>query len=150
MHGLWPEVPPYGNSQCVAPGDSTPPSVVYPCYAPSKAKNYGAGAGLGPLAFEQHEWSAHGQCSGTQSADDFFGQICKLSGAPIATLESVGFSSLDSAVAVLTQAGYAIFATDTNNAQIELSACLNQTSGLWTLAAVSDFPTVCGGSAKKQ
>ena len=56
VHGLWPEVSPYGSSACVAPIDSTDPGKVYSCYSTDS----------GGKPFENHEWEKHGVCAGVQ------------------------------------------------------------------------------------
>ena len=135
-HGLWPEVAPYGNSQCITPPDMTPPSVIYPCYQQSGQS--------GLLEFEQHEWSAHGKCSGTKDAADFFSQICKMSSGPLAAMKNL--TTLTLMQQAVEKAGYSVFAVDTVNSQLELSACLGK-NGQWVLAAVKDFAVKCGQAA---
>lgn len=50
VHGLWPEVPSYGTSMCIAPSSSSAdPEVVYPCY---DQRNETVSD---QLSFEQHE-----------------------------------------------------------------------------------------------
>ena len=100
------------------------------------------------LGFEKHEWGKHGTCAGVANATDFFGQVCALSARPLSLLETArrAAQSLDDMSAGLTAAGFAVFATDAHNSQIELSACASN-DGQWKLAAVSAFPTVCKGTA---
>ena len=51
LHGLWPEVPSYGDSDCVVPaGDINANVTAYmDCYTDS--------------SFATHEWQAHGYCA---------------------------------------------------------------------------------------
>merc|ERR1712064_108265 len=75
-------------------------------------------------------------------------QICSISSAPLSVLASARadggtFASMDTA---LRNAGYPIFSVDDSNMQYELSACATQ-NGVWKISAVSDFSSVCGGSA---
>ena len=141
VHGLWPETGDYGTSQCIAPSKSTAdPTKVYSCYDV---------AGTDPadqLSFEQHEWGKHGVCAAVKDADDFFGQICSLSSAPLQVVAAALKAGDDVAGASekLVSAGYPVFATNPmGDAQIELSACCDS-SGTWHLAAVSDFSSTCG------
>merc|ERR1712064_116782 len=75
-------------------------------------------------------------------------QICSISSAPLSVLASAradggSFASMETA---LRDAGYPIFSVDDSNMQYELSACATQ-NGVWKIAAVSDFSSVCGGSS---
>lgn len=141
VHGLWPETGSYGTSQCIAPSGSTAnPTKVYSCYdVPGTDPS-------GQLSFEQHEWSKHGVCAAVKDADDFFDQICSLSAEPLQVVAAAlkAGDDVSGASQKLTSAGYAVFATDPmGDAQIELSACCDS-SGIWHLAAVSDFASTCG------
>jgi len=133
-HGLWPEVPPYGNSQCVTPKDLTPPSTVFACYKDSGQNSSSI------ISFEQHEWSAHGKCSGARDATDFFSQICKLSAGPLAAMK--GLKTLAAMQTAVARAGFEVFEVDTVNAQLSVSMCLSAT-GQWVFSAVKDFASVC-------
>jgi len=132
---MWPEVPPYGNSQCAAPKDMSPPTTVFPCYSATGQNSSSI------IAFEQHEWSTHGKCSGTRDASDFFSQICKLSAGPLAAMK--GLKSLDTMKTAVTRVGYEVFDVDTVNAQLSLSVCLSKT-GQWVFSAAKDFAKNCG------
>ena len=140
VHGLWPEVSPYGNSQCVAPGDTTDPSQIFSCYNHSNVGSMQINS-MTPLAFEVHEWEKHGLCAGVQNATDFFTQICELASIPLAI---VGKNDISLSVAqqAVMDSGYEVFGVDTTNAQVELSACLNP-QGYWILSPVSNFANVC-------
>lgn len=149
VHGLWPETAPYGNSVCVAPsGSYTPPSKVYPCYIHA---NGGNNASI--ITFEQHEWSGshggggHGLCAGVEDADDYFEQICLLSAPPLKLIVDAWAAAGDKTFAIaqnaMAKANIEVFSTDSHD-QLSLSACLNSDSGDWSLAAIADFPRVCG------
>jgi len=56
VHGLWPEVDPYGTSECIAVSDNTSPSKLSTCY------NNGTNDDSDQLSFEVHEWTKHGTC----------------------------------------------------------------------------------------
>lgn len=143
VHGLWPEVGNYGSSQCLEPADFSDPSVVYTCYDQRGETESQC------LSFEQHEWDAHGVCAGATDAADFFSQVCALSTAPLAVMNATrydtsGATDLAAMADALTDAGYSVFTVDTSNAQVGLAACAGP-DAKWVLAAVADFPTVCGG-----
>ena len=127
----------YGSSACVAPADTADPAKIYPCYAGDP----------GGQSFETHEWEKHGVCAGVKNADDFFTQICALSAAPLAAMKSSN-ASLAAMNAAVTAAGYEVFYVDADatTSQLMLSACLNQKTGQWHLANVTDFGNVCGSS----
>lgn len=136
VHGLWPEVGQYGTSQCLPPTVSKAnPTKVYPCYV-------AGGTSAGQLTFETHEWTKHGICSGVKDVDDFFGQICSLSSAPLALMAK--HSDFDSMKAAVVTAGYEVFNTDNTDDQLSLSACLEVKTGLWKLAPLASFGTACG------
>lgn len=136
VHGLWPQVPPYGTSQCAKPTKSVDsPSKVYPCYS-----NEDGGTGA-QLTFENHEWTKHGECAGAVDVDDYFGQVCQLAAAPLGIMSNQ--SSFDAMATAVASAGYEIYMVDGLNKQLELSACLNS-NGRWVLSATADFETKCG------
>lgn len=93
-------------------------------------------------------WEKHGVCAGTKDAADFFTQVCALSTAPLLVMNNTRKQGgdLDAMASALTAAGYSIYATDSTYSQVELSACAKP-GGTWVLAAVNDFPSVCGGWA---
>lgn len=133
LHGLWPEVSPYGNSECVPVGDASPVEQVSYCYMEE-----------GDVDFQQHEWGKHGVCSGTADADDFFGQICSLASAPLAVMaqaRSAG-GDLGAINASVVEAGYEVFDVDPTHSQLSLSVCAGN-DGKWLLAHVADFPSRC-------
>mmetsp|Transcript_48797 Transcript_48797/g.62620 ORF Transcript_48797/g.62620 Transcript_48797/m.62620 type:complete len:192 (-) Transcript_48797:544-1119(-) len=116
VHGLWPEVNSYGDSECIAPKDSSSPTIVYSCYEDPDSSDSSI------ISFETHEWTSHGVCSGTASADDFFTQICDLASDPISIMTSTKNSggSLSDMATALTNAGYEIYSEDTSNSQVFL------------------------------
>ena len=71
VHGLWPQVPPYGTSECKAPKSAEMPAHLAPCYRPVGSQNYSH-----EMWFEGHEWEKHGMCAGMRDAGDYFHQIC--------------------------------------------------------------------------
>lgn len=140
VHGLWPEVPPYGTSACIPPtGSGSPPTRVYECYAST------GGNASDQLSFENHEWTKHGKCAGIKDADDFFTQLCALATGPLSAMNNAA-RSLDAMKTAVTAAGYEVFSVDSSNQQLSLSTCFNVSTGQWVLAAVSDFKHACGGS----
>jgi len=141
VHGLWPETGNYGTSQCIAPQNKADATKVYSCYAADTAGPSGV------LGFENHEWEKHGACAGVQDVDDFFGQICDISAAPVAALEAarVAGGNFDS-LATTMKASYPVFSLDEENAQILLSVCAGS-DGKWKISAAADFVTNCGGSS---
>ena len=141
VHGLWPETGSYGTSECLAPKNAATPTTLYSCYDQEGESSSSC------LSFEQHEWSAHGLCSGCASAADYFTQICSISSAPLKVMASAG-GSLTNQANALTKAGYEVFSVDSSNSQVQLSACAAPTTSggaSWKLAAVANFPSTCGG-----
>merc|ERR1712232_1431902 len=95
-----------------------------------------------------HEWTKHGRCAGVEDADDFFTQVCSLSKDPLGVLEKAkeagkGFQDMSGA---LRDAGFPVWQLDQEYDQVLLSACA-KSDGRWTLAAVSEMPSKCGGSS---
>ena len=145
VHGLWPEVPPYGDSKCVQPVDPPPPALLYTCYAcPANDTNCTA---QHQHLFEQHEWAKHGVCAQAFDADTFFRLVCALSKEPLQLLTVArrnGIHDIGVFAALLSAAGYEVFSTDAATSSLLLSACVNR-KGDWLLAPRSDFERVCGG-----
>lgn len=140
VHGLWPESGSYGTSQCIAPEDPTDPTKIYSCY-----QNYDDAAHQ--LEFEGHEWDKHGKCAGVRDVEDFFGQICALSAAPLEVMSEVRSSKPGDFAAMKTalmKAGYPVW-SESGEQEVLLSACASY-DGRWKLAEVSDFRALCGGS----
>mmetsp|Transcript_18341 Transcript_18341/g.73313 ORF Transcript_18341/g.73313 Transcript_18341/m.73313 type:complete len:306 (-) Transcript_18341:229-1146(-) len=141
VHGLWPEVEPYGNAECVAPTNSTEdPTRVYACYDEGDDDD--------ALAFQTHEWEKHGWCSGVRDADAYFEQVCGLSRAPLAVMNATRHrgGDLDAMAADLEAAGYAVHSLMRDTLQVQLSACavLDDAGAVWTLAARANFSALCG------
>lgn len=143
-HGLWPQTGNYGSSMCIAPTDKADATKIYECYDTVEAKADPAQQ----LQFINHEWEKHGFCAGAKNADDFFGQICSLSTAPVAVIEKAkaAGAQFDAMVQAVKDAGYPVFETDSANDQIELSVCSGPNSGnKWVISSVHEFQTKCGG-----
>lgn len=133
LHGLWPQISPYGSSECVPVGDASALEQVSYCYVEE-----------GDLGFQEHEWGKHGVCSGTKDANDFFGQICSLATAPLAVMAQARSAGADLGAinASVVEAGYEVFEVDDSHSQLYLSVCAGN-DGKWLLAHVADFPSVC-------
>ena len=143
VHGLWPQVKPYGSSDCVKPsGSRTDPSVVFPCYVDTHA-----GADH-QLSFEKHEWEKHGECAGAANATDYFDQICALSASPVGVMAEAreqGATDLADFVSALSAAGYPVWASEPNGDQVQLSVCA-ASDGRWKIASAEQFGIACGGA----
>jgi len=51
VHGLWPEVSPYGTSECIAPSSSSAdPEVVYSCYNQVRGRSVTTDRSLAPAS----------------------------------------------------------------------------------------------------
>lgn len=135
VHGLWPQVAPYGNSQCIAPGSTANPTKVYPCYAIK-------GQASAQLTFEEHEWGKHGVCAGVQDVDDFFTQICSLAVAPLSIMS--GLPTMDAMQSALTSKGFDILSVDTTDMQIEVGVCRDDTTHQWKFSSADQFWNNCG------
>lgn len=137
VHGLWPQVNAYGDSQCVSPKNREAPHRVYKCYdqaGESEASN---------LGFERHEWLSHGVCAGAVDAEDFFTQVCSLAEGPLHVMASARAADLDlvDTVDTLQRSGHCVWHMGSNS-QIQLSACLSKSG--WKLADVANFAETCG------
>lgn len=139
VHGLWPEVPQYGDSECIAPSKPSAPSKLHSCYDQKGTPRNR------DIDFQKHEWESHGVCAGAKNADDFFQQVCHLAEGPIRVMQGARAAHLDlsDTVDTLQRSRYCVWSTGTQK-QIELSACA-RSDGRWVLADVNDFPKVCGG-----
>jgi len=148
VHGLWPENPPYGDAECVAPEDVSAPTVVVDCYEGLVCPNCDdnpADPVLAALHFEEHEWSKHGVCAGVTDVTSYLEQTCSLAADPLvfAAEAMEGGADLDHIVSRVKDAGYSIWSVYEASAEIMLSACATS-DGVWKLAAPEDFPAVCG------
>jgi len=141
VHGLWPQVSRFGNSECLPPRDGAAPHRVYRCYDQA-GESYGSNFG-----FERHEWAAHGRCAGAASAEDFFTQLCDLADGPLQVMAGARAAGMDlvDTVDALQRAGFCVWAHGSNQ-QVELSACAGH-DGRWRLADSADFVRVCGPAA---
>jgi len=140
VHGLWPQNGNYGTSDCDKPDNAADPRRIYPCFDTQGSESSASW-------FQKHEWEKHGVCAGVKNADDFFRQVCQLSSAPLQVMagsRAAGQDLVDMADQ-LQRAGYCVYHIDTYNSQLQLSACQDETTGLWHLADVSSFSQVCGG-----
>lgn len=138
VHGLWPEVKPYGQSECVKPQD--------PSFTFSQERLPGC---YQDASFLEHEWSKHGMCSGARSDADYFGQICELSSGPLQLMQQLRQEEqgLDAMASALTAQGYAVAEADEEHQQIYLWACAKpagRSSFEWHLAPPEQFGAVCG------
>ena len=144
VHGLWPQVKPYGSSDCVGPsGSRADPTSVFSCYVDAHAGS------AHQLDFEIHEWEKHGQCAGARNATDYFDQICAMAAAPtdvMARERQKGTTKLDGYVDALKAAGYPVWAAEQSGSQVQLSACSGH-DGLWKIAGPKQFTDLCGNTA---
>lgn len=140
VHGLWPEVAPYGDSKCVAPG-SWLSSALPSCYEEPAQQAHQA-------QFVQHEWQKHGSCAGVTSEQDYFQQVCSLSQAPLKVMtEAISANGdVEAAASALRAAGFPVIQVDGTNSQVMLSACAaaGTTGYSWIIAPVEKFPELCG------
>eukprot|EP00668_Euglena_longa_P022177 GGOE01027584.1.p1 GENE.GGOE01027584.1~~GGOE01027584.1.p1 ORF type:complete len:260 (+),score=33.71 GGOE01027584.1:55-834(+) len=131
IHGLWPQVPPFGNSDCRPPTVSAAePNAPVACFHES--------------GFQAHEWRKHGTCAGVPDATNFFRQVCSLAAHPLEVMERAGHN-FDAQLRSLEAAGIAIFRVDRRNYQFQLSACAG-CDGTWILTPQSTFGQQCSGS----
>ncbi|KAJ3269878.1 hypothetical protein HDV01_000840 [Terramyces sp. JEL0728] len=124
VHGLWPEVPSFGNSNC-AGGDPNASVSPVSCY--------------NDLAFQTNEWQKHGVC-GAKDPNSFFHQVCALSAGPLQALSQLRAQGLtiQQMATHFTGVYTAVAATDS----IELYACAGRDL-VWRLADISQFQAVC-------
>ena len=151
VHGLWPQVPPYGKSRCVAPSWRANATYVFPCYICARGDdNCSSTPGHSPLQFEAHEWSKHGVCAGVQDSTDYFSQVCGLALRPVelvGTMRAAGERNLTAFATRLEAAdpAYEVHFADESTMELQLSACREESSGEWRLAPVHRFAEECGG-----
>jgi len=150
VHGLWPQVSPYGDSSCIKPRSSEPnPTGWVPsCYqggSYSKDPDHQA-------SFVLHEWTRHGACAGSVSEDNYFQQICDLAASPIAIMASdiAKGGDVHSSASALQAAGYPVAEINPmGQGQVMLSACGAADSNgtySWKLAPVGKFGELCGSA----
>jgi hypothetical protein len=139
VHGLWPEVAPYGTSECAKPSLSTAdPRRVVQCYDAT-------GEGTSHIIqFETHEWEKHGECAGVRDARAYLTTVCGLAEQPLQAMTAArkAGGGLDSARRAVMGLGLEIFAVDEQHSQLLLSACSD--GDTWTLSPVEKFPEACG------
>ena len=144
VHGLWPEVAPYGTSECAKPTISTAdPRRVVQCYGAT-------GEGTAHIIeFETHEWEKHGECAGVRDARAYLTTICGLAEQPLQAMTAArkAGGGLDSARRAVMGLGLEIFAVDEQHSQLLLSACSD--GDTWTLSPVEKFPEACGRSTRR-
>ena len=142
MHGLWPEVAPYGTSECAKPSLSTAdPRRVVQCYDAT-------GEGTSHIIqFETHEWEKHGECAGVRDARAYLTTVCGLAEQPLQAMTAArkAGGGLDAARRAVMGLGLEIFAVDEQHSQLLLSACSD--GDTWTLSPVEKFPEACGSAA---
>ena len=139
VHGLWPEVAPYGTSECTKPTISTAdPRRVVQCYDAT-------GEGTSHIIqFETHEWEKHGECAGVRDARVYLTTVCGLAEQPLQAMSAArkAGGGLDAARRAVMGLGLEIFAVDEQHSQLLLSACSD--GDTWTLSPVEKFPEACG------
>lgn len=142
VHGLWPETGGYGTSICKAPGDSSDPVKLWPCYKADATP----GEIRDRMGFEDHEWEKHGKCAGVQDAADYFNQTCALSQAPLDVMRGARSAGMDlsDTARQLQRSGFCVWGLMTSTMEVTLSACADP-HGRWHLAAVHEFKDKCGG-----
>lgn len=138
LHGLWPQVAPYGSSECIAPDDPADANYLSECYSQEGASKDEL------MSFQDHEWDRHGKCAGVKSVQDFLGQVCGLAARPLLVVEGARAAGLDLVATAdqMHRSGYCVWST-MSHSQIALSACAGK-DGRWKLADVEEFPAVCG------
>ena len=144
VHGLWPEVAPYGTSECAKPTISTAdPRRVVECYGAT-----GEGAAH-IIQFETHEWEKHGECAGVRDARAYLTTVCGLAEQPLQAMTAARTAGggLDAARRAVMGLGLEIFAVDEQHSQLLLSACSD--GDTWTLSPVEKFPEACGRSTRR-
>lgn len=143
VHGLWPQIPPYGDSACVAPSSRQPERSVPECYDPDINVD-------DEMSFVEHEWTKHGKCAGVASEKDYFDQVCALSDSALSvmTLAKARDSRTESIANALRREGYPVHTVDYENAQVMLSVCARPSAQggapyTWHLALEHEFDFVC-------
>ena len=131
LHGLWPEVPSYGDSLCVSPLGNVNASVspYMLCYTDA--------------SFATHEWQAHGYCA-SSTPQDFFNQACNLSYGPLATMTTMktAGATVQDMASEFTKEGYQVWYVDTTNDQVELVVCAGSNK-VWKYSTIANFPINC-------
>ena len=147
VHGLWPEVAPYGTSECAAVALDGGPAPRRPVYDAT-------GEGTSHIIqFETHEWEKHGECAGVRDARAYLTTVCGLAEQPLQAMTAArkAGGGLDAARRAVMGLGLEIFAVDEQHSQLLLSACSD--GDTWTLSPVEKFPEACGkqrGAARRR
>lgn len=132
LHGLWPQVGSYGNSECVVPegNPNEDASSSMRCYTDAD--------------FAQHEWEAHGVCAAS-SPFSYFTQACALAKSPLSVMSSLksSGSSLNDMAVALENKGYEVWFVDDYYSQLELVICAGSNKK-WKFSSVSQFSQDCG------
>mmetsp|Transcript_114 Transcript_114/g.399 ORF Transcript_114/g.399 Transcript_114/m.399 type:complete len:211 (-) Transcript_114:229-861(-) len=136
IHGLWPEVSPFGTSKCVKPADDKDAESLV-CYLADDVWIDG-------VQLFQHEWRKHGTCAGVQNSTDYLWQACDLAAAPLKVMEEAraAGTDLNGAADQLQRFGHCVWSTDEVGQQIMLSTCAGP-DGRWKLADIGEFRRVC-------
>ena len=121
VHGLWPEVKPYGSSMCITPN-------IIDYQEENKLDCY-----KDDIELKKHEWYKHGKCSGTLDSTDYFEQICNLSKDPISIMSK--YNTLHEMKNALIKNNYNVYKIDDKHAQIYLSACYKKNIKQWYLSS---------------
>ena len=140
VHGLWPQVDPYGNSKCVKPTASNDdPNGIAKCYQDPKEDDEHQ------MKFVTHEWRKHGVCAGVESAKDYFNQICDISREPLEVMKESKEKGgdIDVIKSAIEGAGYEVHDVDYGNEQLFLSVCAGE-DGRWKHSKVDRFWKDCG------
>mmetsp|Transcript_8035 Transcript_8035/g.9322 ORF Transcript_8035/g.9322 Transcript_8035/m.9322 type:complete len:291 (+) Transcript_8035:228-1100(+) len=135
IHGLWPEVAPFGNSLSITPTNANFDAQGV-LNGPAKRPGCNSWAELrdGQPWFAEHEWTSHGVHAGSEDSVAFFNNACDLAtggedGGPLGVLVSAVSSSDKSWVKVQsmmrTNSNYGkyIVTIDEENDQVELGVC---------------------------
>jgi len=141
VHGLWPEVDPYGNSKSVKPKDTTfdwnSNWKTDICPFLNEENNCSQYAGTGPgedgaFCFPYHEWSKHGQdAGGTGPASVYFETMCELS-QPIVDMLMVYKGNWDNMKSAVSQSEWSkyLWNVDEENKQFMFKVC-SDGDGIW-------------------
>lgn len=130
VHGLWPQVGRYGNSECLhAVKGQSVQSLDIDCY--------------NDRIFEQHEWDAHGVCA-AHDPSTYFQIVCGLSKEPLekmSILRKEG-KNLNEISKAMINLGYPVIDARLGNDQLAISVCAGRDL-VWKIAAQSEFKSKC-------
>jgi len=138
VHGLWPQIFPYGDSRCIRPNGKESQqeicdelNTLYSCYD----NPYRSTKDI--LEFQRHEYYKHGRCAGIKSPKDYFFQVCNLSQRPIDFMNQFCMN-FQQCVFILQKYFYVNNIYDTTR-QVELFACYNNSTQQWNLKRKNYF-----------